>query len=400
MAGARGYEDEEEIGRQRHQVRGVHYDAMDTAENGHHDFENGDQRVGVIEETEPTEITPLIAQHGQPTPSDGASPSGVYAVVSMLALLIVLPLAPFSMNMHRWLNGIILIIFILRDPHCVAFVSFAHRPRAAGSAFYDYTSPYGAVRQEDRINLRESMFGEYDFPNVQPKGGKVKTPVEIAQNEVKKGIFEDLTSRLASSNGQMCRARIVKAILSEPELLVPDKSLIRLDINTRPMLLNVLQSLHGSLSPRIIMGLRIQDPVLDWISHIALVMGETILTGVKYEIMSKDAEHHANAKEAEHKMASTTQSYLQSGLGHGKPVVDMKNVNVSYSPRKVLKNINWTICAGTFWREWFRENYTFASDWRPSPVLHSVSLSTVYARAQGLASEKVSIPKILRNSTP
>lgn len=31
----------------------------------------------------------------------------------MLALLIILPLAPFSMNMHRWLNGIILIIFIL-----------------------------------------------------------------------------------------------------------------------------------------------------------------------------------------------------------------------------------------------------------------------------------------------
>ncbi|KAG2050937.1 hypothetical protein BDR06DRAFT_917279 [Suillus hirtellus] len=154
MAGARGYEDEEEIGRQRRQVRGVHYDAVDTAENGHHDSENGDQRVGLIEETEPTEITPLIAQNGQPTPSgeeqgaigwwiaqllvvvplpvilvshiavillfamnqtltDGASPSGVYAAVSMLALLIVFPLAPFSMNMHRWLNGVILIIFVL-----------------------------------------------------------------------------------------------------------------------------------------------------------------------------------------------------------------------------------------------------------------------------------------------
>ncbi|KAG1861925.1 hypothetical protein C8R48DRAFT_219614 [Suillus tomentosus] len=135
------------------------------------------------------------------TLTDGASPSGVYAAVSMLALLIVLPLAPFSMNMDRWLNGITLIIFIPRDPHnCVGFVSFPHRPRAAGGAFYNYTSPYGAVRQEDRITLRERMFGEYDFPNVQPKGGKVKTPVEIAQNEVKKGIFEGLTSRLGLSS--------------------------------------------------------------------------------------------------------------------------------------------------------------------------------------------------------
>jgi hypothetical protein len=30
-----------------------------------------------------------------------------------MALFIVLPIAPFSMNMHRWLNGIILIIFVL-----------------------------------------------------------------------------------------------------------------------------------------------------------------------------------------------------------------------------------------------------------------------------------------------
>jgi hypothetical protein len=173
MTGARGYEDEEEIERQRRYVRGVHYDAVGTAENGHQDSENGHQRVDVVEETEPTEITPLIAQRGQPTPlgeeqgaigwwiaqllvvvplpvilvshiavilllamnqtlTDGTSPFGgecftdlvlrwpseltccaVYGAVSMLALLIILPLAPFSMNMHRLLNGIILIIFIL-----------------------------------------------------------------------------------------------------------------------------------------------------------------------------------------------------------------------------------------------------------------------------------------------
>ncbi|KAG2055658.1 hypothetical protein BDR06DRAFT_1006851 [Suillus hirtellus] len=177
------------------------------------------------------------------TLTDGASPSGVYAAVSMLALLNVLPLAPFSMNMDRWLNGIILIIFIPRDPHnCVAFVSFAHRPRVADGAFYDYTSPYGAVRQEDRITLRESMFGEYDFPNVQPKGGKVKTPVEIAQDEVFPPCWIYLL--IASSNGQTRRARIVKVVLSELELLVPDGSSTGLDVNTRPMLLLcVLRSL-------------------------------------------------------------------------------------------------------------------------------------------------------------
>jgi hypothetical protein len=61
MAGARGYEDEEEVGRQRRTVRGLHYDAEGTADNGHQDSENGHQRVDIVEEPEPTEIIPLIA---------------------------------------------------------------------------------------------------------------------------------------------------------------------------------------------------------------------------------------------------------------------------------------------------------------------------------------------------
>ncbi|OAX36371.1 P-loop containing nucleoside triphosphate hydrolase protein, partial [Rhizopogon vinicolor AM-OR11-026] len=246
-----------------------------------------------------------------------------------------------------------------RDPHtCVALVSFAHRSRAAGGAFYDYTSRYGAVREEDRITLRESMFGEYDFLNVQPKGGRVKTPVEIAQEKVKKDIFEDLTSRLglsslldlpliALSNGQTRRARIVKAILSEPDLLVLDEPESGLDVNTRPILLKVLRSLHETRRPRIIMGLRMQDPVPAWISHVALVKGGTVMAGAKDKILTMHADHHAG--ESEHTTASSTQSYLQPGLDHGKPVVGMKNVNVSYDTRKVLKHINWTIREGQRW---------------------------------------------------
>jgi hypothetical protein len=42
----------------------------------------------------------------------------------------------------------------------VHLVSFAHRPRASGGAFYDYTARYGAVRDEDRVTLRQSMFPE------------------------------------------------------------------------------------------------------------------------------------------------------------------------------------------------------------------------------------------------
>ena len=124
-----------------------------------------------------------------------------------------------------------------RDAHAaISLVSFAHRPSSAGSVFYDYTARYGAVWEEDRITLRESMFGEYDFLNLRPKGHVSKTPEERAVDEMKKAIFDELSAKLdlsslldlplvALSNGQTRRARIVKAILGQPELLLLDEPL-------------------------------------------------------------------------------------------------------------------------------------------------------------------------------
>ncbi|KIM63920.1 hypothetical protein SCLCIDRAFT_1213719 [Scleroderma citrinum Foug A] len=47
------------------------------------------------------------------TLADGINPSVVYAMVSVLALLIILPMAPFATNVHRLLTFIVLVVFIL-----------------------------------------------------------------------------------------------------------------------------------------------------------------------------------------------------------------------------------------------------------------------------------------------
>ena len=64
MTGARGYEDEAGIIRQRRYVRGIRYDA---GENRHQDAENSHRDEGEVEDPEPTEITPLVAQRGEST---------------------------------------------------------------------------------------------------------------------------------------------------------------------------------------------------------------------------------------------------------------------------------------------------------------------------------------------
>jgi ABC-type molybdenum transport system ATPase subunit/photorepair protein PhrA len=124
----------------------------------------------------------------------------------------------------------------------VCFVSFAHRPRASGGAFYDYTARYGAVRDEDRVTLRQSMFPE-ESGLIQDsiKSFIVDKPLRERQEvssklEARARRFEELIEKLglshlldlplvALSNGQTRRARIVKALLERPDILLLDEPL-------------------------------------------------------------------------------------------------------------------------------------------------------------------------------
>ena len=98
--------------------------------------------------------------------------------------------------------------------------------------------------------------------------------------------------------------------------------------------MSVLRSLHEARRPRIIIGLRMQDPIPDWITHLALVSDGKVLTGTKEEILETQDLHTAKEDRA------TSMAWMSSAKradGEGKPVVVLRNVNVSYGERKVRK---------------------------------------------------------------
>ncbi|KAI0264234.1 P-loop containing nucleoside triphosphate hydrolase protein [Gloeopeniophorella convolvens] len=243
----------------------------------------------------------------------------------------------------------------------IYLVSFAHRPRASGGAFYDYTARYGAVREEDRITLRESMFPEESGlirDNMKSfivhKSSKTDEQHRAAVGAIERARrFEELIEKLrlkdlldlplvALSNGQTRRARIVKALLEQPDILLLDEPLTGLDAATRPTLLSLLHAVHASHNPRIIMGLRLQDPVPEWVTHVALVQDGRVETGERNAILEK----------VDHSQVQTTSTVIpehHSRCTEADVLVSMQNVNVRYHERHVLKNINWTIRAGDRW---------------------------------------------------
>ena len=99
-------------------------------------------------------------------------------------------------------------------------------------------------------------------------------------------------------------------------------------------------------SPHVIIGLRAQDPIPDWTTHVALVEDDgRVQTGTKADVFPSKFSPAAP-------ITTTTTSSPSSGYKErtqGDALIDMAGVNVEYGPRKILSDINWTIRANSRW---------------------------------------------------
>ncbi|KAI5478478.1 ABC transporter [Pseudohyphozyma bogoriensis] len=238
----------------------------------------------------------------------------------------------------------------------IQFVSFKTRLGGSGGGFDDYTARYYAIREEDKLTLKEHL--------------KESMAVErgAVERENTDAVIEDMAKLLqvdhlldlplvTLSNGQTRRARILKALLKQPELVILEEPFTGLDVNSRQVLSNVLSSLHSSRSPRVLLILRPQDPLPSVVSHIALLGSEPreIDLGTKEEIMAGEkvkkliAEGEAERAKRDEKRRAREEK--AKAMEKGDVVMRLRGVNVSYNggERKVLRNIDWEVREGERW---------------------------------------------------
>ncbi|CAD6564015.1 MAG: hypothetical protein ASARMPRED_002645 [Alectoria sarmentosa] len=128
---------------------------------------------------------------------------------------------------------------------------------------------YESRREATDFSVMEFLKGNTDLNPSEEQEGK-----EVNDQSLDKVISDLKLEALVHmpmgnlSNGQTRRARIARALLGKPMVLLLDEPFMGLDPSTMTTLSPLLHSLARASSPRLILALRPQDPLPDWITHV------------------------------------------------------------------------------------------------------------------------------------
>ncbi|KAI8994718.1 P-loop containing nucleoside triphosphate hydrolase protein [Pilobolus umbonatus] len=146
------------------------------------------------------------------------------------------------------------------------------------------------------------------------------------------------------SNGQTRRARIARALLRNPAMLVLDEPLMGLDVEHRKNMLEILKELNEKSSISIVLVLRPQDEFPSWATDVIELENMSVCWRGKPEEYIKKRDENKKKK-----MEESVDRWVTPDTSHNEPVVEMKNCKVTYGGHPILQNINWTVRKGEKW---------------------------------------------------
>ncbi|VTS07374.1 ATP-binding cassette domain-containing protein [Tuwongella immobilis] len=141
-------------------------------------------------------------------------------------------------------------------------------------------------------------------------------------------------SLITLSNGQIRRARLARALLTKPEMLLLDDPFMGLDASGRAEIGGLLQGLLADGLPMILVLRPEQIP--DWVTHVLWL-----------EHPVRTSAHRPPPTQTE----ISSHVAWQTGVpeSHATPVVELTNVSVTTAGKPILRDITWTAREGERW---------------------------------------------------
>lgn len=215
---------------------------------------------------------------------------------------------------------------------------------------------YESRREETDYSLLDYLTGNTELNALEHQ--QTETEKSDLQSVIKKLNLGNLLEMPVAnlSNGQTRRARIAKALLSRPEALLLDGPFMGLDPNTSSMMDGLLKELATSHNPRVIMSLRPEDGIPEWITHLVVADEEieVLKQGTTNAVLADSNPQSlpdARSKNltamlevaSQGRNAGTTAAFSKDAwsknspaLPPGEALVEMSGVKVAYGDKVVL----------------------------------------------------------------
>lgn len=151
------------------------------------------------------------------------------------------------------------------------------------------------------------------------------------------------------SSGELRKFQLVKTLLANPRLLIMDNPFIGLDVKTRGMLRDLLQTLIEETGIQVMLVLSKTDDIPSFITHVVTV--DQLLCAPKirleeYMANQKDIPVNVLDPEKEQRILNLPQ---KSDVCLAQQIVKLNNVCIRYGDRVILKDMNWYVNAGEKW---------------------------------------------------
>lgn len=220
------------------------------------------------------------------------------------------------------------------------------------SARYESFSYKGELEMSDDVNsVQNYITGANNYNSNTAVDVNKEKSAEYVAHLLKFFDLEHLKDKWINSlsNGQLRRARIAKSLINKPSLLIIDDPFLGLDPEATVRVSNSISKVVQQFGIGVVLGLRVQDNLPKWISHVGYVdsdgleiAAERDSDAVKYIHKTEEAVSDRN-KESK---PITNEQLKETGAPH----IEFNNASVVYKSVPVLQNFNWAVPRGSKWR--------------------------------------------------